>query len=202
MAGPVSPAAERNREPILDILRSEYRERRSVLEIGSGTGQHALYFAAGMPWLTWHTSDLRGNHAGINAWIDSGSIVNVVRPFELDVLHPGKLEQRFDAVFSANTAHIMSVCAVQAMFCIVGRVLNQRSPFCLYGPFNQNGKFSSDSNCRFDQSLRSQNSDMGIRDLQQLDTFAESASLVRTRLHSMPANNKIAVWIKSVHEHV
>ncbi len=196
MSGTVSPAAERNREPILQVLRNEFRHFNTVLEIGSGTGQHAVYFAAKMSWLNWQTSDLRDNHAGINAWIDASEGSNIGRPFELDVRQSGPPKTRYDAVFSANTAHIMSIDTVNGMFAVVGRVLGPGGLFCLYGPFNMGGNFSSDSNRHFDESLRSQDAVMGIRDLEQLDKFAESANLLRIRFYSMPANNNIAVWQK------
>ncbi len=197
MSGPVAPAAERNRQPILDVLRTELGNSRSVLEIGSGTGQHAVFFAAALRWLQWQTSDLPQNHAGINAWIDAGATANVARPFELDVLRPGDLEQRYDAVFSANTAHIMSIGAVEAMFGIVGKALHDHGLFVVYGPFRQGGAFSSESNRQFDDSLRNQDSSMGIRDLEELDAMASSAGLSRRRLYAMPANNNIVVWQKS-----
>ena len=108
MSGTVSPAAERNREPILQVLRNEFRHFNTVLEIGSGTGQHAVYFAAKMLWLNWQTSDLRDNHAGINAWIDASEGSNIGRPFELDVRQSGPPKTRYDAVFSANTQEALT----------------------------------------------------------------------------------------------
>jgi len=168
--------------------------RSSVLEIGSGTGQHAVYFASHLPHLTWQTSDRVQNHAGINAWIDSAAVSNVKRPLEIDVQSPPPIADSYEAIFSANTAHIMSAKAVESMFALVGRVLSAGGLFCLYGPFNRSGKFTSESNARFDASLRSQDPLMGIRDLEDMDALAERKDMLRHRLYAMPANNFVAIW--------
>jgi len=196
-AKPNAPAATRNSEPILEVIRNEFKDYRTVLEIGSGTGQHAVFFAGEMPWLSWQTSDLQENHDGINAWLDEADLDNVNAPLELDVEKPLQTEATFDAVFSANTAHIMSIAAVECMFRIVGDKLRNRGKFCLYGPFNLDGDFISESNKNFDANLKSQNPAMGIRDLETLDEFAEANKLHRTNLYAMPANNMIAVWEKN-----
>ena len=168
-----SAAAERNKRPILEVLQKEFRDARRVLEIGSGTGQHAVFFGAELPHLTWQTSDLPENHAIILQALQDYGPDNVKAPLDLDVEHAEGRTIEADAVFSANTAHIMSISAVERMFELVGRVLPQDGPFCLYGPFNFSGQFSSDSNARFDASLRERNPSMGIRDLGDLDRFAE-----------------------------
>ena len=196
MAKPNAPAALRNSNPILEVIRDEFRDCKSVLEIGSGSGQHAVFFARQMSWLTWQTSDLPENHAGINEWLEDSGLDNVKAPFDLDVEQPLQTDDRFDAVFSANTAHIMSIKAVECMFRIVGESLNDKGKFCLYGPFNRNGEFTSDSNRNFDASLKSQNPAMGIRDLEVVDPFAVANSLRRKNLYAMPANNLIVVWKK------
>ena len=195
-AKPDAPAARSNREAILGVLRQEYRATRTVLEIGSGTGQHAVFFAAAMPELTWQTSDRAGNHPGINAWIRDAGPGNVLSPVRLDVLADPPPEGPYDAVFSANTAHIMSVEAVAAMFRIVGAVLHHGGLFCLYGPFNLAGEFTSESNRRFDASLRAQNSRMGIRDVEALEELATVNGMRLVRRYAMPANNMILVWEK------
>lgn len=193
---PDAPAARRNKQPILDVLRIEFRHCQSIFEIGSGTGQHAVFFASAMPWLTWQTSDLDENHPGIREWIASAGPPNVHKPVSLDVERPGGIDGRFDAVFSANTAHIMSVPAVRCMFEFVGCLLPDGGVFCLYGPLKQDGEFSSESNRRFDASLRSRDASMGIRDIGQLDDFAQRSSMHRKRLYAMPVNNQLAVWCK------
>jgi cyclopropane fatty-acyl-phospholipid synthase-like methyltransferase len=187
----------RNQDPILEVISDEFQGCKTILEIGSGTGQHAIFFASKMPWLTWQTSDLQENHDGINAWLEETDLDNVLAPLELDVETPLQIDERFDAVFSANTAHIMTVAAVECMFTIVGECLMDSGKFCLYGPFNRNGEFTSDSNRNFDANLKSQNPAMGIRDLAILDGFAEANGLKRAGLYAMPANNMIVIWSKS-----
>jgi len=196
MTKPDAPATERNKNAILEVLRDEFQDRKEILEIGSGTGQHAVFFARQMPWLTWQTSDREENHDGINAWLKDARLDNVRAPLLLDVEKPLPTSDSFDGVFSANTAHIMSMVAVEIMFRVVGECLVDGGKFCLYGPFNLNGGFTSDSNRDFDANLKSQNPAMGIRDLEVLDGFAEANGLHRANLYAMPANNMIAVWIK------
>lgn len=194
---PVAPAVARNRDAILEVLLAELSDCGSVLEIGSGTGEHAIFIARRLPWLVWQTSDRSMNHPGIRAWLEHESLANVIPPLALDVSNPPDIDRKFDAVFSANTAHIMSEAEVGRMFELVGRVLLDGGKFCLYGPFNQDGEFSSASNARFDASLRAQDSSMGIRDLEVLDGFAGDAGMSRSALYNMPANNLIAVWERS-----
>lgn len=191
---PTAPAVQRNRDAILEVLLSEFASRRLVLEIGSGTGEHAVYFAPHLHWLTWQTSDRSLNHPGILAWLADASGANLRAPLTIDVASPPDLNADFDAVFSANTAHIMSTAEVRKMFALVGKVLLPGGIFCLYGPFNIDGEFTSDSNARFDASLRAQDPGMGIRELETLDDLAKQEGMVRSSLYAMPANNFIAVW--------
>ena len=194
---PFAGTAARNTAPLLEVLRREFGAVTDVLEIGSGTGQHALAFAAAMPQLRWQTSDLAERHAGINAWLESSALANVRPPLELDVRAPVCLSPAsFDAVFSANTAHIMSLRAVQAMFSLVGDVLRADGVFCLYGPFRIDGACNTASNEAFDRSLRAESPQMGIRDLETLDDFGAACGLHRQRLYAMPANNHVAVWTR------
>jgi hypothetical protein len=197
---PFAPATERNSQPILDVIRHEFRNCRSVLEIGSGTGQHAVTFAADLRHLTWQTSDRNENHDGINAWLIEAVSGSVLPPLSLDVLTGACPELHYDGVFSANTSHIMSFAAVEQMFTIVGATLVDGGVFCLYGPFLINGKFNSASNVEFDRSLRARDTQMGIRDLTDLDQLAVGHCLRRIRLYSMPANNCLAVWHKQTNE--
>ncbi len=191
---PNAPASGRNRDAILEVIKSEFATCHSVLEIGSGTGQHAVYFADAMPSLQWQTSDLAENHPGIDSWIADSGLENVRRPILIDVEHAEGIDGIYDGIFSANTAHIMSIHGVSCMFDVVGRVLSPGGVFCLYGPFNQDGKFTSESNEHFDQSLRSRDAAMGIRDLEELDNFAARMSMCRLRQYAMPANNMLVVW--------
>lgn len=193
---PNAPASGRNRQPILEVIEFEFRDCGSILEIGSGTGQHAVFFADAMPWLIWQTSDLAEKHEGIRSWVSDSGLPNIRDPLLLDVEQPGRLCGVFDGVFSANTAHIMNIRAVGRMFDLVGQLLPDGNVFCLYGPFNQDGKFSSESNKRFDASLRNQDPAMGIRDLEDLDGYAGRSEMCRERLYAMPANNLLVVWRK------
>lgn len=194
---PDAPATHRNRGPILEVLEHEFAASKSVLEIGSGTGQHAVFFGRAMPWLRWQTSDRAENLHGIGAWIGEAALDNVLPPLELDVQKTADPAGRYDAVFSANTAHIMSFAAVECMFKLVARILPGDGLFCLYGPFNDNGEFTSDSNRRFDESLRAGDPAMGIRDLRDLDRMAFDGGLHRHRRYAMPSNNMIVLWRKT-----
>jgi len=191
---PHAPAAERNREPILAVLRVEFADRRSVLEIGSGTGQHAVWFARHLPSLTWQPTDLPDRLAGISSWIRAESVGNVLPPRKLDVLTVDDVTGRYDAMFSSNTTHIMGIEGVRAMFRIAGSVLLPGGKLCVYGPFRFQGEFTSESNRAFDASLRDRSPAMGIRDIESLDSYAAAAGLVRSALYAMPANNFIVVW--------
>ena len=191
---PYSEYAARNAAPILEVLRREFRGASGVLEIGSGTGQHAVTFAAELRHLQWQTSDLEQNHAGIQVWIGESGLDNVMPPLSLDVRASNVAPASFDAVFSANTAHIMGMDAVKRMFSIVGDALRSDGVFCLYGPFRVGGAFNAPSNEAFDADLRQRDAMMGIRDLETLDEFGTVCGLHRNRLYAMPSNNYIAVW--------
>lgn len=193
---PFAPATERNSEPILGVLRREFAEVRSVLEIGSGTGQHAVRFAGAMPHLEWQPSDLEEHRAGMQLWFNDAALSNVAKPWVLDVLAADLQGRYFDAVFSANTAHIMSFEAVEHMFALVGDVLRANGRFCLYGPFRQHGRFNTESNAEFHRSLRMRDPAMGIRHLEDLDALASKGRLRRERLYAMPNNNHFVVWQK------
>ena len=195
-AKPFAPATERNSRPVLAVLRQEFSHASLILEIGSGTGQHAVFFAANMPRLVWQTSDLTENHAGIQAWLNDARSPNVLAPLELDVLVNDHPAQTYDGVFSANTAHIMSLEAVNRMFSLVGDVLEVGGLFVLYGPFRQKGEFNTASNAEFHRSLQQRDPEMGIRHIEALDEIAARAGLQRQRYYAMPANNQIAVWRK------
>lgn len=193
-----SAACERNREPILAVLREVLPAPAKVLEIGSGTGQHAVYFGAHLPHLTWQPSDVPGSHshASINAWLDEAGLPNVLRPVALDVNSADWPAGPFDAVFAANTCHIMAWDEVRAMFAGAARVLRQGGVLCVYGPFNYGGKFTSESNALFDMSLKAQGEQMGIRGFEEVDGVAGENGLVLVRDVEMPAHNRLLVWRK------
>lgn len=193
---PFAEYAARNAAPILEILRQEFRDATHVLELGSGTGQHAVAFAQELVHLQWQTSDLDENHAGIQAWIDTAQLDNVAAPLSLDVRAASVEGDVYDAVFSSNTAHIMGIEAVEKMFSLVGGTLRDGGVFCLYGPFKQLAAFNTTSNADFDSNLRSRNPVMGIRDIEELDEFADAAGMRRVRFYAVPSNNNVAVWCK------
>jgi len=193
---PYSESCEQNREPILSVIQAVLADCRSVLEIGSGTGQHAVAFAAAMPQLVWHTSDRSENHAGINMWLNEAALVNTRPPLALDVSQTSWPTIQVDAVFTANTAHIMGWPAVQAMFTGIGRLLSRGGHFLIYGPFNYGNRFTSESNARFEQWLQARDPHSGIRNFEDLDRLAHAAGLVLKNDYEMPANNRILHWQK------
>jgi cyclopropane fatty-acyl-phospholipid synthase-like methyltransferase len=191
---PCAPAAERNFRPILGVLRREFREASRVLEIGAGTGQHAAGFAREMPWLHWHATDCRERLNAIGRWRAAATVSNLAQPVALEVGVDAPPRTDFDAAFSANTAHILGEGRVFSMFETVAAALSARARFCLYGPFRESGRFDTESNERFDASLRSGDPDMGIRDIEKLDEFAAHWGLGRIRRFAMPGNNQILVY--------
>jgi cyclopropane fatty-acyl-phospholipid synthase-like methyltransferase len=196
MNKPYSPACDRNREPILAVIRSLLSESRCVLEIGSGTGQHAVYFAAGMPHLQWITSDRQEHHAGIRLWLDEAGLPNLHYPLQLDVTQPEWPAVNVDAVFSANTVHIMSWDAVRLLIPGVAGLLRDNGLFILYGPFNYGNRYSSDSNAEFDIWLKSQDPQSSIRNFEDIDQLAVQSGLQLLQDYAMPANNRILCWQK------
>jgi cyclopropane fatty-acyl-phospholipid synthase-like methyltransferase len=193
MEKPYSEACEQNKAPILDLLVPLFRQARRVLEVGSGTGQHAVHFAAALPHLTWQTSDVQANLPGIRLWLAEAGLPNLPPPLALDVLGDWPAGP-FDGVFSANTAHIMGEPEVAAMFSGVGRVLALGSRFALYGPFRIAGRHTSESNARFDAWLRARDPHMGVRDLVDLERWGDDAGLRLVDDVPMPVNNRMLIW--------
>ena len=194
---PYASSSARNAKAIAGVVSHEFRNCNTVLEIGSGTGQHAVTFARELNHLIWQTSDLEPSHAGIREWIRDSNLSHVREPVVLDVLKDTVEAGAYDAVYSSNTAHIMSYAAVRRMFELVGETLVEDGIFCLYGPFSYSGKFSTASNAAFDASLRARNASMGIRDLLELDTMACSNGMKLAKRYAMPANNLTIVWNKT-----
>jgi SAM-dependent methyltransferase len=192
---PHAPSCEKNREPILAVLRERLAGRTSLLEIGSGTGQHAVYFAPALPHLNWQTSDREENLPGIRAWLGEACLPNTPAPLELDVTGPWPA-RRFDAVFTANTLHIMPWTAVVAMFAALPGVMGGNAIFVAYGPFNYGGRFTSESNARFDASLKAGAPHQGIRDIDDLDALARRAGMTLAEDVAMPSNNRCLVWCR------
>ena len=194
---PFSEACEQNKQPILTVLQQHFADRQTVLEIGSGTGQHAVFFAAQLPHLRWLTSEILDMHEGIRAWMAEAQLSNVEQPLELDVNQAEWPVRQVDAVFSANTVHIMAWPSVENMFAGIGRILQRHGVFCLYGPFNYQGTYTSDSNARFDAWLKQRDPHSGIRDFEALDLLAQSHGMRLRADHAMPANNRTLVWEKT-----
>lgn len=190
---PFSQACENNKQPILEVIK-DYFSTGVVLEIGSGTGQHALYFAEHLKPVYWQTSDRVERLTGINLWLNTYRWYNLGRPLAIDVNQKDWPLDEVDGVFSANTAHIMSWSTVENMFDHVGKILRPSHYFCLYGPVNINGEFTADSNREFDRQLKSDNPTMGIRDLEDLQTLGDKTGMSFAQLHPMPANNHLMVW--------
>ena len=188
---PFSQACENNKVPILNALKRVFAEVNSVLEIGSGTGQHAAFFADQLKHLHWQPSDQEEYLAGIELWVREAKLENLSLPLPLDVRRAMWPQQHFGGVFSANTAHIMSWDTVLAMLAGVSKVLAQGGKFCLYGPFNFQGQFTSESNALFHEHLKSRDPAMGIRDFEAVVEAADNASLAFCHDHEMPANNRL-----------
>lgn len=190
----LSEACERNKEPILGVLRTELAGAATVLEVGSGTGQHAVHFAAGLPQLLWQPSELPEHLPALAERVRVAGGQNLRVPLALDVGDDPWPVAPVDAVFSANTLHIMSWSAVHEFFRGVGRVLRSPGVLCVYGPFRFHGAHTSDSNAEFDRWLKARDPVSGVRDFEALDALARAAGLVFSADHAMPANNRTLVW--------
>lgn len=193
---PFSESCVQNRAPILAVLRDVFADRSHVLEIGSGTGQHAVDFGAELPHLRWQTADVPHYHPGIHAWLDEAALPNVLPPIALDVNQTAWRSGRYDAVFSANTLHIMSWPEVEQFFEGVGAVLAPGGVLTVYGPFNYHGAYTSESNARFDSWLKTRDPASGVRDFEAIEALARAQGLVLQQDVAMPANNRTLVWRK------
>jgi len=191
---PYSAACERNRDPILDVLRVHFADRYHVLEVGSGTGQHAVHFAAALPHLTWQASDRPENLPGIDQWLAEAALANTPPPRVFDVTQSIWPPGPYDAVFSANTLHIMAWSEVEALFAGLPAVTNAGAKLVIYGPFNYDGRFTSPSNAAFDASLKQRAPHMGIRDAAAVDALAHAAGFELLDDVALPANNRCRIW--------
>jgi len=191
-----SESCEQNKEPILEVLQEVFKDRKTVLEIGSGSGQHAVYFAKHLPHLSWQPSDLADNLASIHAWAEESALDNLKDPIELDALNQPWEVDVVDALFTANSLHIMSWAMVEQFFQGVGQVLEPSGKLLIYGPFSYAGAHTSPSNDRFDQYLKQQNPLSGVRDFDDLNRLAKQQGLDFMKDYSMPANNRCLLWVK------
>ncbi|MDN5565602.1 MAG: class I SAM-dependent methyltransferase [Psychrobacter sp.] len=203
---PCSQACENNKQAILEVLEKELAGRLHVLEVGSGTGQHSIYFAARLAHLQWQTSDVLANHEGIKAWHHAYPADNVIAPIVFDLLSDASPfdkatsidDKRYDAVFTANTLHIIAWSLVEKLFALVGESLPEDGKFVVYGPFNENGSYTSEGNRQFDMMLRQSDAKMGIRDREDVIVLAKKNKLTLSQIYSMPANNQLLAFVKTV----
>lgn len=197
---PFAPSAERNKDAILAALRPRLAQCRRVLEIGSGTGQHAVHMTAALPQLVWQCSELPGAIAGVAARLEAEGTERTPPPLALDVATPpwplpaAEAPDAFDAIFTANTLHIMSFAHVGQFFARVGEVLAPGGLCCVYGPMKYGGAFTTRSNAEFDAQLRARDPLSGIRDFEALDELAQAQGLTLLDDLAMPANNQLLIW--------
>jgi hypothetical protein len=189
-----SEACERNKGPILEVLQEAFAGCTHVLEIGSGTGQHAVHFAAGMPWLVWQPSELADAMPDLRKRIFSEGLSNLRAPVAIDVSAPGWDVRRVDAVFTANTLHIMSWPQVEGFFAGLPAVAKPGTVLAVYGPFRYAGAHTAPSNESFDRMLHARDRQSGIRDFEDVDALARGAGFALMADHPMPANNRTLVW--------
>lgn len=194
---PYVAPSERNKQPILEQLQQVLPAQARVLEIGSGWAQHAIHFCRAMPGLKWQPSEKADSLPGLVRQLELANMGAIAAALELDVMKGPWPEEAFDAAYSANTAHIMSWKAVTAMFRGVSGVLQKGGLFCLYGPFNVDGHYTSTGNREFDANLRERHPDMGIRDTSELESLANRHHMNLMQRISMPANNLLLVFQKS-----
>jgi SAM-dependent methyltransferase len=193
---PVSDACERNKEPILSVLLTCFADRAQVLEIGSGTGQHAVHFARYLPHLTWHPTEQLSYLPDLAARIRLEGGVNLRPPTVLDVHQAVWPTRSVDAVFTANTLHIMSWTTVTALYRGVADVLHPGGVLCVYGPFRYGGDYTSDSNREFDRMLKERDPLSGIRDIEAVCELARPYGLSLAADHDLPAYNRLLVFHK------
>jgi len=195
---PFSGACERNKQPILSVISTYLSEANSVLEVGSGTGQHAVFFAGAFPSVVWQCADQAVYLDGVRAQLAHAGLSNLPEPLVLDVNQSVWVEsgEKYDAVYSANTLHIMDEYSVEAFFAGLPTVMNADAHLIVYGPFKYAGEFTSESNAGFDLSLRSRGVGSGIRDFEWVNELAEAQGLSLVLDQAMPANNQCLIWQK------
>ncbi|MCG3882022.1 DUF938 domain-containing protein [Psychrobacter sp. Ps3] len=197
---PFSQACENNKQPILEVLQKELQEHTHILEVGSGTGQHSVYFAPRLPHLQWQTSDVTDNHQVIQAWHDAYPASNLYAPLAFNLLTDSipktNTGEPYDAIFTANTLHIIAWPLVERLFELAGEALPFKGKLIVYGPFNENGLYTSASNQSFDLSLKQRDAGSGIRHKEDIIALAKQHNLELSCEYQMPANNQILVFQK------
>jgi uncharacterized protein DUF938 len=185
-----APAVARNRDPILAVLRRVLPARGTVLEIASGTGEHAVHFAAGLPHLVWQPTDLDAAALrSIAAHRHAAQLQNLLAPLELDVTSPVWPVKTAEAIVSINMIHIAPWAAAEGLMASAGRLLTDGNVLHLYGPFKENGRHTAPSNAAFDASLRHRDPEWGVRDVAEVSELAREYGLVLVERVAMPANN-------------
>ncbi len=191
----MSPSCERNKDPILEVMKEVITEDNHVLlEVGSGTGQHAVYLAPHFPHVKWITSDVLGNHAGIKMWLDEAKVPNIARPIEFKIGKDEFPKVVVDLVFTANTFHIMHWKECKTLMKMWGHRLREGAQVMIYGPFNYNGTFSSPSNEQFDRSLKVEDPLRGIRSYDDVHNNMVKNGFALCKDYEMPANNRMLVY--------
>ena len=197
MAKGFAPAAGRNRQPILDVLRRVLPPAGLVLEVASGTGQHAIFFSERLPALQWQPTDASPEALqSIGAWVNDAARDNLLAPLDLDVRSPQWPISQADALLCINMIHISSWETTEALFQGASQLLAGGSPLVTYGPYRLHGEHTAPSNAAFDQSLRSRNARWGIREIDELRELAGRTGFVLEERVSMPANNMTLVWTR------
>ena len=200
---PFSQACENNKGAILAVLKTVLASSAHVLEVGSGTGQHSVYFAPRLTQLTWQTSDVLANHAAIHAWHNAHPTSNLYAPLAFDLSSDPvpintDINVAYDAFFTANTLHIIAWSLVERLFALAGDTLPLGGKLIAYGPFNENGHYTSASNQQFDRSLRARDPNSGIRHKEDVVALADQHDLTLSNSYALPANNQILVFTKAV----
>ncbi|MDH5471655.1 MAG: class I SAM-dependent methyltransferase [Gammaproteobacteria bacterium] len=191
---PYAESCEQNKQPILDVLKTVFTESGKVLEIGSGTGQHGVFFSQQMPHLEWYPTDIEEALPGIRLWINEAGHNRIKMPSVLDVSIEIWPFRNMDYAFTANTTHIVSWPDVKSMFRGVSQSLKTGGIFCQYGPFNYHGQYTSPSNQSFDQWLKNRDPSSGIRNFEDLVLLAKENNMILYTDYEMPANNHILAW--------
>lgn len=195
MDKPFSAACERNKDAILEVLKETILPSdRRVLEIGAGTGQHAVYFAPHFPQVDWYPTDLSDKLQGMKLWLEEAKIPNIQRPLRLDVSKDDFPKLKFDVVFTANTFHIMHWKDCKSFMKLLGNRLRENSRVVIYGPFKYNGEFTSESNAQFDQTLKERDPLSGIRNFEDILNNMVKNGFELIADYDMPANNRILVF--------
>ncbi len=190
-----APAAARNRDPILQVLRAILPTSGLALEIASGSGEHVVHFATHLPTLTFRPSDLdAATRASVSAWIASAGVANVMAPLALDAAKTPWPIVRADAVICLNMIHISPWSATAGLFEGAGAILPAGAPLYLYGPYKRNGAHTAQSNAEFDASLRAKNAAWGVRDLEAVADCAAAKGFSGPEIVEMPANNLSVIF--------